>query len=203
MNLLPSEYSVVKVTDVQLHPNNARKGNVDRLEESIRTNGFYGALIVQKSTNYICVGNHRYQAAVNLGFTELPALIVDVDDQQARRLLLVDNRSNDVAGYDDDLLVDLLRLTQAEGGLEGTGYSDLDLQDLERLLTPPSLDDLIKEIGEHDDDTVFNPTISVKVEPETHARWQRVFKAVDGATDDERINTLLDYADPLLDPEAA
>jgi hypothetical protein len=110
----------------------------------------------------------------------------------------VDNRSNDVASYDDDLLIDLLRLTQAEGGLEGSGYNDIDLEDLERLLTPPNLDDLIKNIGAHDDDSVFNPTISIKVEPETNARWQRVFATVEGKDDDERINTLLDYADPLI-----
>ena len=135
---------------------------------------------------------------MNVGIEQIPVLWVDVDDQQARKLLLVDNRSNDVASYDDDLLIDLLRLTQNEGGLEGSGYSDIDLEDLERLLTPPNLDDLIKDIGAHDDDSVFNPTISIKVEPETNARWQRVFATVEGNDDDARINTLLDYADPLI-----
>jgi hypothetical protein len=198
MNLLPSDYELVDVSTLELHPENARRGNLDRLEESIRTNGFYGALVVQKATRHIVVGNHRYQAAVNVGIEQIPVLWVDVDDQQARKLLLVDNRSNDVASYDDDLLIDLLRLTQAEGGLEGSGYNDIDLEDLERLLTPPNLDDLIKNIGAHDDDSVFNPTISIKVEPETNARWQRVFATVEGKDDDERINTLLDYADPLI-----
>ena len=198
MTLLPSDYQLVDATTLLLHPENARRGNVERLEESIRSNGFYGALVVQKSTRHIVVGNHRYQAAVNVGIEQIPVLWVDVDDQQARKLLLVDNRSNDVASYDDDLLIDLLRLTQNEGGLEGSGYSDIDLEDLERLLTPPNLDDLIKDIGAHDDDSVFNPTISIKVEPETNARWQRVFATVEGNDDDARINTLLDYADPLI-----
>jgi len=198
MTLLPSDYQLVDATTLLLHPENARRGNVERLEESIRSNGFYGALVVQRSTRHIVVGNHRYQAAVNVGIEQIPVLWVDVDDQQARKLLLVDNRSNDVASYDDDLLIDLLRLTQNEGGLEGSGYSDIDLEDLERLLTPPNLDDLIKDIGAHDDDSVFNPTISIKVEPETNARWQRVFATVEGNDDDARINTLLDYADPLI-----
>jgi hypothetical protein len=38
-------------------------------------------------------------------------------------------------------------------------------------------------------------TISVKVDGPTLARWQRVFGTIDGETDDDRINTLLDLAD--------
>ncbi len=134
MNLLPSDYQLVDVTSLSLHPDNARKGNIERLEESIKVNGFYGALVVQRSTNHIVVGNHRYQAAVNLGLSELPVLFVDVDDNEARRLLLVDNRSNDLASYDDQMLLELLKLTQDETGLDGTGYTDVDLADLERLI---------------------------------------------------------------------
>lgn len=196
MSLLPSEYELVDTTTLHLHPENARRGNIDRLEESIRVNGFYGAIVAQRSTRQIVVGNHRYQAAVNVGIEQVPVLWVDVNDDEARRLLLVDNRSNDIASYDDEALIDLLRLAQSTTGLEGTGYSDVDLTDLERLLTPPDLDDLIRDIGVHTDDSVFDQaTITVKVEGPTLARWQRVFATIDGDTDDDRINTLLDLAD--------
>lgn len=196
MSLLPSEYQLVDVKKLQLHPENARRGNIDRLEESINVNGFYGAIVAQRSTGQIVVGNHRYQAAVNVGITEVPVLWIDVDDDEARRLLLVDNRSNDIASYDDEALIELLRLAQSTTGLEGTGYSDVDLTDLERLLTPPSLDDLIADIGTHTDDSVFSQAmITIKVEGHTHARWQRVFATISGTTDDERIHTLLDLAE--------
>lgn len=191
--LLPSQYELVDTSTLVIHPENARRGNIDKLEESIRVNGFYGSLIVQRSTNHIVVGNHRYQAAVNLGMTTVPVLWVDVDDDEARRLLLVDNRSNDIASYDDEQLIDLLRLAQMTTGLDGTGYTDVDLADLERLLTPPDLDDLLKEIGEHTDDNVFKQaTITIEVEGPTVARWQRVFSTVPGDTDDERINAVMD-----------
>lgn len=129
MNLLPSNYELVKASELELHPDNARRGNLDRLTESIRVNGFYGAIVAQKSTRHIIVGNHRYQAAVSLGIKELPVLWVDIDDAEARRMLLVDNRSNDLASYDDELLVELLRLTEHETGLEGSGF-DKDTFDL-------------------------------------------------------------------------
>lgn len=186
MNLLPSEYELVDVSSLTLHPANARKGNIERLEESIKVNGFYGALVVQKSTNHIVVGNHRYQAAVNLGITELPVLFVDVDDNEARRLLLVDNRSNDLASYDDEMLIELLKLAQDETGLEGTGYTDVDLSDLERLIANgPSgftgamdeYPDLLPDSDNDDDGAVpFNlvdATIDEpEMKPETNSVWQ-------------------------------
>lgn len=186
MNLLPSDYQLVDVSTLSLHPDNARKGNIERLEESIRVNGFYGALVVQRSSNHIVVGNHRYQAAVNLGLTELPVLYVDVDDNEARRLLLVDNRSNDLASYDDQMLLELLKLTQDETGLEGTGYTDVDLADLERLIaTGPTgfagdLDDYPDLVNDDDDDEgnavpfdLIDSTIDEPdFEPELGTVWQ-------------------------------
>jgi ParB-like chromosome segregation protein Spo0J len=134
VNLLPSKYELVKASALELHPDNARRGNLDRLIESVRVNGFYGAIVAQKSTRHILVGNHRYQAAVALGIEELPVLWVDIDDAEARRMLLVDNRSNDLASYDDELLVELLKLAEQETGLEGSGFNKDDLAMLEKLI---------------------------------------------------------------------
>lgn len=146
MEPLASTYETVKVDDLVTHPDNARKGNLDRIEESIRVNGFYGALIVQKGTKRIIAGNHRYLAAKNLGIKEVPVLWLDVSDDEARRILLADNRSNDLASYDDTMLAELLRAAQDTTGLEGTGFDEVDLQDLLMALEPQiSLDDLANE----------------------------------------------------------
>lgn len=128
MNILDQRTELVSVEDVEPHPQNPRQGDVGAIYESIKANGFYGALVVQQSTGYILAGNHRYLAARELGMTELPAHILDVDDATALRILLVDNRTNDLASYDDSALVDLLQ--SLHPNLEGTGYDGSDLDQL-------------------------------------------------------------------------
>ena len=67
--------------------------------------------------------------------SELPVAYLDVDDDRAERILLADNRSNDLASYDDHALADLLQtLTATDHGLLGTGYDGDDLDQLLRDL---------------------------------------------------------------------
>ena len=70
----------------------------------------------------------RWLRRSELGWTEIAATFVDVDEEQAKRIVLVDNRSNDLAGYDDGLLAELL---EELPDLDGTGY---DLAALDALL---------------------------------------------------------------------
>ena len=106
--LLDMPIEVVEITKLHPHPDNPRKGNVGAIVTSIKTNGWYGTLVAQTSTGRVLAGNHRLQAAAQLGMTEVPVYWVDVDDQTARRILFADNRSNDLATYDDELLRPLL-----------------------------------------------------------------------------------------------
>ena len=99
-------YELVKVERLVPHPENPRRGNVDAVVESIRTNGFYGALVVQRSTRHVLAGNHRLLAARQLGMDEDPVAWVDCDDERARRILVADNRSSDLAVWDDEALAD-------------------------------------------------------------------------------------------------
>lgn len=122
---------LVAVERLEPHPRNPRKGNLEVVRESIRTNGFFGAVVAQKSTGYILAGNHRWQAARDNGMPEVPVCWVDCDEAQAARILLADNRTSDLATYDDGLLVEMLQqLMQEDQGLLGTGYTAEDLADL-------------------------------------------------------------------------
>ena len=123
------------------HPDNPRRGDEAAIEESMAAHGFYGAVLVQTSTRRIIAGNHRTRVARRRGETTVPVLLVDVDDDRARRLLLVDNRSNDLAGYDDAELARLLEeLLAADDGLAGTGYDDRELARLLAELEGPNQD---------------------------------------------------------------
>ncbi len=130
-------YELVAIDSVKPHPKNAKKGNVDVIRESIERNGFYGALVVQKRTSEILVGNHRWKAAKLVGLGEVPVIWVDVDASTEKRLLLVDNRASDLGAYDDTAIAELLQQVERETGtLEGTGYNPSDLGKLIDDLTP-------------------------------------------------------------------
>lgn len=114
----------VPAQDIKTHPKNPREGDVDAIAEMIRENGWHGVLVVQRSTGYIVVGNHRYKAGLKVGVDTFPVHYVDIDDMQALRILLADNRASDMATYDDE------RLLQAITELTGKAFvrNELDLQ---------------------------------------------------------------------------
>lgn len=115
---------------------NPRRGNVDRIAESLRVNGQYRPIVVNRGTitgrpAEVLAGNHTLLAARQLGWATVAAVWVDVDDQQATRIVAADNRTADLGDYDDQLLRGLLAELP---DLAGTGYDTDDLDALERAL---------------------------------------------------------------------
>ena len=121
---------MVKVGALKLHPRNVNMGDQGKIDESIEENGFYGSLVVQRSTGHVLVGNHRLKAARAKKIKEVPVIYVDVDDDRAMRILLADNRTARL-GYDDESALKDVLVEMAEGpGLQGTGYDGDDLDEL-------------------------------------------------------------------------
>ncbi len=125
--IVPQTYQMVPVGELEPHPDNPHKGDVDVIAESIAKNGFYGTVLVQASRMRIIAGEHRWRGAKANGLDKVPALVVDVDDDTATRIMLADNRTAEFGAYDDQVLAELLR---GLDGLDGTGWSDDDLNDL-------------------------------------------------------------------------
>lgn len=124
---------VVSIDEVKNHPRNVRQGDVGAIAESLKENGQYRPIVVQRSTGHVLAGNHTLKAAKALGWKEIAATYVDCDDQRALRILLADNRTNDLATYDDSGLAELLKeLAESEQGLAGTMY---DGDELDQLLS--------------------------------------------------------------------
>ena len=183
------------IESVQPHPRNVRQGDVGAIATSLEINGQYRPIVVHKTSNNILAGNHTYKAAVSLGWTQIAITYVDCTDDQALKILLADNKANDLASYDDSALADLLKDLVGGPGLDGTLYELSDLDDLIALLEPPNLDDLISDIGEHDDNDDFTGVIKVRVGLSVYERWQNTYSELAGDTDDERILSLLNGYD--------
>ena len=148
--ILNDRYELVAVDAVRPHPRNPRVGDLAAISESISKNGFYGAIVAQRSTGYILAGNHRWLAAKKSGLTEVPVLWIDVDDRAAVKILLADNRTSDLGEYDDEALVGLLRELRTEEDLAGTGFSEKDVDKLIAEGNEPSIERLAD--GDEDDD---------------------------------------------------
>lgn len=139
---------LVEVGSLTPHPDNPRRGDVAALAALIEANGFVGSIVAQTSTRRVLIGNHRLQAVQSLGFGEIPVTWADVDDDEARQILLADNRASDTSGYDEAELYRVLdEHLQAVDSLEGTGWTDEDAQDLSDYIDgldydPPEFDDV-------------------------------------------------------------
>jgi hypothetical protein len=120
------------------HPRNPRRGIDQVVAESIDANGFYGAIVVQRSTGYILAGHTRRRALIANGIENAPVIWVDCDDDTALRILLADNQTAALAEWDDRMLLEVLEeLSLAgDGALAGTGF---DPDELASLLTEMSL----------------------------------------------------------------
>ena len=91
-------------------PRNARKHSATNLE-AIRVSlvrwGMREPIVVQRGSNgsmTIRAGNGRTQVARELGWTHLPAIVVDEGDTEAIAFALADNRTAELAEWDPEVL---------------------------------------------------------------------------------------------------
>lgn len=123
---------VVPLADLAPYYRNPRSGDLDAIAESLSTHGQYKPIVVNRGThtgrpNEILAGNHTAKAARKLGWDDIAVTWLDVDEATAAKIVIVDNRTSDLAGYDTALLADILTDLP---DLEGTGYDQEQLDDL-------------------------------------------------------------------------
>jgi hypothetical protein len=180
---IQQEYKVVGTTQIQPHPDNPRKHALLEIESSIDQNGWYGAIIVQKSTNHILAGHGSYQAAKNHGAKKVPVLLIDVDDETAKRILLGDNRIADLSGYDEDKIMELLEGLES---LEGTGYDELAQETGKAAQEAPEGGE-----GEGDvPDDVHNPQFGIIVTCESESEQEETYAILKDIVDSKRLRVV-------------
>lgn len=153
----------VKITQLNFYPGNARRGDIDLVADSLKINGQYKPIVVNKGTkapdlaNTILAGNHTTMAAQRIGWKTIDVHWVDVDADTARRIVLVDNKANDAATYDLPELTELL----GDGPLAGTGFTQDELDAMLDTLDAQA-DDAADTAGE--DFTAEDYNITVQCE---------------------------------------
>jgi ParB-like nuclease domain len=114
----------VLLSELARYPGNARRGSVDDIRASIRRHGQYRSLVVRDAGAHleILAGNHTYDALMAEGHIRARVEIIDCDDDEARRIVIADNRIADKGSYDDDALAELLSYLDSD--YEGTGWTE-------------------------------------------------------------------------------
>lgn len=132
MKVTEIAYENVPTSDLMLFDGNPRRGNVDQIAESLNARGQYRPIVVNRGTMTgrameVLAGNHTLMAARQLNMATISCAIIDVDSQTAKAIVAADNRLADLGVYDDEALSTLLEDLDS---LEGTGYSESDLEDI-------------------------------------------------------------------------
>ena len=115
---------------------------VEAVMNSIREFGFRQPIVVD-SVGIIVVGHTRYKAALKLGLATVPVHVAaDLTARQARAYRIADNRTNETAEWDVDLLpIELGGLRDDGADLKLLGFTDKELAEHLREFDDLGLDD--------------------------------------------------------------
>jgi len=123
----------VPIASVIPYARNPRKnqGAIAKVAASLREFGWQQPIVVDSEMTVI-VGHTRLEAARTLGMTEVPVHVaVGLTPAQVRAYRLADNRTNEEAEWDEDLLkLELHELKDEEFDLALTGFDDRELMKL-------------------------------------------------------------------------
>jgi len=132
------------IGELQQDPKNARthnERNLDAITASLQQFGWRSVIVANKATKVVLSGNGRLAAARELKQAKVPVLFVNASDEQASAYAIADNRSAELAEWDDEMLASLLQDLQSVGTEIGetinVGFSD---DEMDALLASVDVD---------------------------------------------------------------
>jgi hypothetical protein len=149
--------SAVSPATLTTYPRNARQGDVAAIAASLKAHGQYKPVVVNIGTgtgrhNEVLAGNHTLLAFRELAqqhpddprWANILVHWVNVDDDMAARIVVADNRTSELGGFDVAVLAELL--DGMTGNLDGLGYSTADIADLTALVQETTLPDNLNDL---------------------------------------------------------
>jgi DNA modification methylase len=140
---LPLRALALPIASLTVDPANARthdEKNLAAIKGSLSRFGQRLPLVVQKQGMIVRAGNGRVMAAKALGWTHIACVVVDESEVEATAYAIADNRTSELAEWDDDALAKLLE-SLPDDALAATGFSDTDLKDLLDKLAPDTVEE--------------------------------------------------------------
>lgn len=132
------ELQTLKIKDIHPYERNARKNDqaVDAVAKSIEQCSYVAPIVVDEN-HVILAGHTRWKALKKMGRSECECIVKDgLTEEQKKKYRLLDNKTNELADWDFDLLADeLLDLDfgnlQLDWGI-GLEVDGIDLDENER-----------------------------------------------------------------------
>lgn len=168
-------------TALTIHPSelstyhrNPRRGDVSVIAASLQAHGQYKPIVVNRGTytgraNEVLAGNHTLMAVRDLAerypddarWQEVLVHWVDVDDDRAARIVLVDNRASELGGMDMDVLA--AALSDIGDNLDGLGYTKAFVDSLNNLTDGQSFIDSFKDVTPSETDNLDADNVANEV----------------------------------------
>jgi DNA modification methylase len=140
---------------------NPRKNDpaVKTVADSIRRFGF-GAPLLARANGEVIAGHTRLKAAQQLGLDRVPVRYLDLDPADAKLLALADNKTGEIATWDEEMLGAVLADLQNLDTdlLVGTGFDD---SEIERLINVA-----------HPEEPTEDPGAQIDRADELREKWQ-------------------------------
>jgi hypothetical protein len=121
------------IDKLQKWKDNPRKNKaaIKHVAESIKRFGFASPIIARAADKMIIAGHTRYEAAKDLGLDKVPVRYLDLDPADSKLLALADNKTAEVADWDEEKLEQVMQDLLDEGlSLDGLGWTDTELADI-------------------------------------------------------------------------
>lgn len=131
------ELKKVSIEQIIPYENNPRRNDdaVDAVAESIRQCGYCAPIVIDESM-VVLAGHTRLKALKQLGWEQAEVCVVSgLTDDQKRKYRLLDNKTNELASWDFELLEQELEDLDFQGYDFGFDESNTNL-DIEDLFTP-------------------------------------------------------------------
>ena len=124
---IPLEKLSLDPANARLHP----ERNLSAIRASLKAYGQRKPIVVRREGMVVEAGNGTLEAARALGWSHLAAVVVDDDPVTATGYAISDNRTAELATWDDEVLARLLQdLDEAEVALDDLGWAESDIDEL-------------------------------------------------------------------------
>lgn len=137
-------YERVKIDSLKFDPRNARKHddrNIKAIMDSLSKFGQQKAIVVGEG-GVVIAGNGTLEAAKRLGWDTIDVRRSGLKADEATAYAIADNRSAELAEWDDPVLGDILgELKESGWELDDLGFNDDDLKDILKQEPVPGLTD--------------------------------------------------------------
>lgn len=124
---------MMKANDLIEYANNPRQNikAVEKVADSIKTYGWRVPIVIDED-NIILAGHTRLKAAKLLELKEVPVHVAkDLNEEQKTAYRIMDNRSQDFAEWDNDLLgIEFAKLAGGDFDLDMTGFDFKEIEEL-------------------------------------------------------------------------